>query len=87
MLITILNIIGLSVNFIGVCMMFKANPKVRTSIGQLPNTEDIIEMQKDPDNTKLFRRGMIVLSIGFIIQLISLVISLFQIPVNTVVSH
>lgn len=74
--ISILNIVGLTINFIGVVMMFKANTKISTKVG-LPDVQDILDSLKDEDNTRLFRRGMIVLCVGFFIQLIAGILSLF----------
>ena len=76
MLLTILNIVGLSANFAGALMMFLANSSVEYHVGQFPNGEDLLKMSKNKSNTRLFRVGMAVLSIGFLIQLLALIIPL-----------
>jgi hypothetical protein len=75
-IVLIINIIGLAGNFAGTLMMFKANPKV-TIGGGFHSFEDGIEMQTGK-RTKLFRRGMLILSFGFLLQMISLIISILK---------
>ena len=75
----LLDIIGLATNFVGVVMMFRANPKVRVAIGMLPNSQDLKEISKNDKNTKLFRRGMFILSAGFVLQFIALIVSTFKV--------
>lgn len=69
-----LNVAGLTLNFMGTLLMFIAKPKVDVNAGQLPNEETLKELAAEKRNTKVFRFGMLVLSIGFLFQLISLVI-------------
>lgn len=74
-MIVLLNIVGLTINFIGALMMFYANTNVDVSIGLLPNGKDLKRMAKNRSKTRLFRFGMLVLSIGFFFQIIALILS------------
>lgn len=85
LLILLLNIIGLSTNFIGVVMMFRASPKIQPPSIMLPNEEDLKELSENPHKTKLFRRGMFILSVGFVLQFIALMISATQIPIAEII--
>jgi hypothetical protein len=68
----LLNIIGLICNFTGTLMMFFANNKVTVNAGQLPDGETLKELSQQKAKTRLFRAGMLILSIGFICQLFNI---------------
>lgn len=68
----ILNLAGLAFNFIGVLLMYLANPKINYPIGMLPNGDDLLEKSKDRARTKLFGRGLILVLLGIIFQVLSI---------------
>jgi len=71
----ILNIIGLCMSFIGTLLMFSANPKVEVG-GRFFDEEDFKEVVTQT-RTKRLRGGMLILSFGFLFQLIAIVVSMF----------
>ncbi len=82
MLVTILNIAGLSVNFAGVYMMFRANPKVGSSnFYLLDNDDEFKEVIDAPKKNRLYRWGMFVLVFGFLIQLSAILLSFSAVKV------
>lgn len=69
---TILNAAGLTVSMLGTAMMFSANPNIDVRIGELPNGADLKRSAENKKRTRLFKFGMGVLMIGFLLQLAAL---------------
>lgn len=72
--VAVLNLFGLGCSFLGTVLMFRTNPKIDINAGQLPDEETLIEAVTNR-RTKQFRFGMLILSIGFLIQFVSLGLS------------
>lgn len=67
----LLNIIGLSLNFLGAFTMWKFTPPAFR--GAMIYADD--KVPEDYKNQKRVRRGLFIMAVGFILQLIAIIIS------------
>jgi hypothetical protein len=71
-LLTILNLCGLVINMIGAYLMYHYTPRVNSQVYLYQQEEAEQMWRKDQFKQRMIRLGMLLLFIGFILQLGSL---------------
>ena len=73
-IIAFLNISGLVINMLGAYLMYDFTPKVNSQVYLYRDEEMKAIRKKDQRSQTMIRRGILLLFIGFILQLVALLI-------------
>jgi len=71
----LINVVGLSIGFVGALLVFFNTPEANYNTYLYQHDEQAVLVKKASRTNKLARLGMLFIAIGFVLQLIGLVIS------------